>query len=421
MLTKLNYLVLIIFTLAIVGCQNGTGDLKNRQGSSDPFGAQIVVVNGNPDILFGNLTDQYEVIINVNESLTPDGTTVDFQLNSNSLPINERGCVLSEDNFTSNGQAVLNLLSGLYIDNTPDTTDDTPAIVNVGVTLTRAGGEKESQSFPVTINPVRLVAPADTDITTNPMGAPTTLFITLQFTTNGIPVGSIVQFEVSDPSLGDVENTMVPIQGTLADGQAAVQYTTINNTGGTQVVTGTIILPNPITLDPSCPSIVQAKRTLQASVVINQSAPEEVPMAEPETICNDSVDNDMDGFTDCADTDCDGAAGGPSGQLCGAEDMSSTCSDMFDNDANGFIDCADAACGGVDTPGGTCEFITEVTCNDDFDNNGNGNIDCADMNCDGKEGDMSGDLCEFGTETMCADGFDNDRDGDVDGADSDCP
>lgn len=382
MITKFKKLILFLFIVLLAACNSGTGDLDNRQSSQDPFGAQVIVVDSNLNVIYGNLSDLIEVIINVNEQLTPDGTQVSAQLNSTSLPLNQSGCILSGDNFTSDGQAVIDLLAPLYIDQSPETTDDPPATVNVGVTLTRASGQMESDFVPVTINPVRMIAPEDTEITTNPIGAPTTVFITLQFMTEGIPVGTIVEFEVSDAGIGNVDDTMVPVEGTKAEGQAIVQYTTINGTGGTQAITGKVVFPNPTTMDPDCPSIPEADRTLEAVVVIDQSAPDEEPEPEMEIMCNDTVDNEMDGFTDCADMDCDGANVGPGGAPCetGAE---MTCFDTFDNDADGFTDCEDVDCNGEDGGIGDCEFGNEATCDDLFDNDADGAVDCADANCTG--------------------------------------
>lgn len=59
------------------------------------------------------------------------------------------------------------------------------------------------------------------------------------------------------------------------------------------------------------------------------------PPPEPE-ICEDGIDNDGDGYTDCADSDCfDDSA-------CPAEDE--ICDDGTDNDQDGDIDCADSDC-----------------------------------------------------------------------------
>jgi hypothetical protein len=97
------------------------------------------------------------------------------------------------------------------------------------------------------------------------------------------------------------------------------------------------------------------------------------PTEDPEVTCNDTLDNDCDGFTDDADTDCGGPAtcsdyvdkgscnddpncewvGSPHNGTCQdavgctiTEDPESTCDDGVDNDCDGLTDCADTAnCG----------------------------------------------------------------------------
>ncbi|MCB0510787.1 MAG: hypothetical protein H6579_07430 [Chitinophagales bacterium] len=54
-------------------------------------------------------------------------------------------------------------------------------------------------------------------------------------------------------------------------------------------------------------------------------------------LCNDGIDNDGDGFIDCADFDCSGNS------ACGTAEI---CSDGIDNDLDGFIDCDDLDCDG---------------------------------------------------------------------------
>jgi C1A family cysteine protease len=65
---------------------------------------------------------------------------------------------------------------------------------------------------------------------------------------------------------------------------------------------------------------------------------------EPE-VCNDGSDNDGDGYTDCADSDCFGVDKG-----CPPENE--VCDDGIDNDQDGAIDCADSDC--IDTPVCSC-------------------------------------------------------------------
>jgi hypothetical protein len=186
-------------------------------------------------------------------------------------------------------------------------------------------------------------------------------------------------------------------------------------------------------------------------------AGEVVPSTE---VCNDGLDDDCNGLTDCADPACANFAGcgcvpastqscytGPAGtegvgvckgglQTCSAGrtwgscsgavvPSAEVCNDGLDDDCNGLTDCADPACasyptcctagatkscytgpsgtegvgackGGTETCGagtgwGSCsgEVLpsTEI-CNDGIDNNCNGLTDCADSAC--------------GTSTYCA-------------------
>jgi hypothetical protein len=114
-----------------------------------------------------------------------------------------------------------------------------------------------------------------------------------------------------------------------------------------------------------------------------------------EDSCSDSIDNDGDGLTDCADPDCASDAACPE-----------ICNNGVDDNADGQVDCADPQCAGS-------PYCPETVCNDGIDNDGDGLTDCSDPDCFGKFG------CT--TETgYCNDGKDNDGDGLVDGADPDC-
>jgi len=57
----------------------------------------------------------------------------------------------------------------------------------------------------------------------------------------------------------------------------------------------------------------------------------------PDEICDDGIDNDEDGYTDCADFDCSDL-----------EECQENCSDGIDNDGDGYTDCFDFDCGGTD-------------------------------------------------------------------------
>ncbi len=188
-----------------------------------------------------------------------------------------------------------------------------------------------------------------------------------------------------------------------------------------------------------------------------------------ETSCTDGVDNDCDGLTDCADTDC---AGDPA--CCDPSETS--CTDGVDNDCDGLLDCADTAdCAGdpACVTGGACtDYTNKGDCNadpncvwvgkgksghcenaapcpdadsDGYTDTACGGADCndadpdvnpgaaevcddtVDNDCDGStdcaDGDCTGippcPVCDP-SETSCTDGVDNDCDGSTDCADPDC-
>lgn len=80
-------------------------------------------------------------------------------------------------------------------------------------------------------------------------------------------------------------------------------------------------------------------------------------------ICNDSIDNDGDGFIDCEDSNCSTSTS--------CEEI---CNDGIDNDGDGFIDCEDLECEAF------IDCLIE-RCIDGVDNDGDGLIDCDDPDC----------------------------------------
>lgn len=107
-------------------------------------------------------------------------------------------------------------------------------------------------------------------------------------------------------------------------------------------------------------------------------------------ICGDGVDNDADGATDCADLDCETA--------CTTE----VCHNGRDDDGNGLVDCDDPRC--------IFECHETNACNDYADEDGDGLVDCADR----------WDCARVCFETACDDGVDDDGDLLVDCHDDDC-
>jgi len=120
-----------------------------------------------------------------------------------------------------------------------------------------------------------------------------------------------------------------------------------------------------------------------------------------ESICDDGIDNDGDGFVDCDDQDCyETATCNPTVEIC---------DDGIDNDGDGFVDCDDVDC--FDDCGAEYEF----DCGDGIDNDDDGKIDCDDEDCA-----QNTEECGGGAEWVCDDGEDNDNDGLIDCEDPDC-
>jgi hypothetical protein len=197
-------------------------------------------------------------------------------------------------------------------------------------------------------------------------------------------------------------------------------------------------------------------------------------------ICNNGRDDDCDGATDCADSQCacadaDGDGFGATASLCcpfagidcndsnpnvnpGATEV---CTNGVDDDCDGLIDCNDPNCdadydndGYCDVPGPCCQFAeadcndhdaavhpgAAEVCDDGKDNDCDGLTDCDDSDCLCADGDSDGYgnppgvCCSYpgtdcndsdsqvnpGATEICDNGKDDDCDGATDCADSQC-
>lgn len=118
-----------------------------------------------------------------------------------------------------------------------------------------------------------------------------------------------------------------------------------------------------------------------------------------EVSCDDGIDNDGDGGTDCDDPDC-----WASPDCLVSED----CTNGLDDDGDNLVDCADPDCAADPA----CQAPPPENCNNGQDDDGDGRVDCADSDC-------SGDPACAPIET-CDNGQDDDGDGLADCSDPDC-
>ena len=121
----------------------------------------------------------------------------------------------------------------------------------------------------------------------------------------------------------------------------------------------------------------------------------------PPEQCDNGDDDDEDGAADCADADCHAAAA--------CQSLVEDCDNDLDDDGDGDVDCRDVDCATF-RDCGDGEAPREV-CDNGVDDDGDGEEDCADVECDA--------VCGQETE-ICDNGRDDDDDGDVDCADATC-
>ena len=89
-------------------------------------------------------------------------------------------------------------------------------------------------------------------------------------------------------------------------------------------------------------------------------------------ICDNDVDDDLDGQTDCADPDCFAECGAVDAAY--AAPFEFACDDEEDNDYDGLVDCKDDDC--IGDPA-----CPETDCENEVDDDQDGKTDCADSDC----------------------------------------
>lgn len=289
--------------IAGVSCVQGTGD----QSSDDPINTGIIAFLFNPDVIFGNGSSGTE--IQTTTEIFPDGSAINFKITGSSLPQALRGCLFDADTVLSNGgQAFVDYVGGINIASSSELLSEEPPVegVNIAATVTPPGGDTETDFGSVLLNPVGMIPPEGTALESGALGDPST-FLRLTFDTIGLPPGTIVDFTLSNPAIGTLSPMSDAVVGSEDSGSVTTQYTSINETGGAQVVTATAILDNPSDINPNCPDVPEGQRRVQETVFIDQSVPDD-DGGVAEAACDDAADNDGDGDTDCADADCDGQA-----------------------------------------------------------------------------------------------------------------
>ncbi len=88
----------------------------------------------------------------------------------------------------------------------------------------------------------------------------------------------------------------------------------------------------------------------------------------PESFCDDGLDDNGDGFSDCADSSC---------ELDPVCLIPEDCTVAGDEDSDGLFDCDDPDCATTST----CNAVDESECQDGIDNDQNGYLDCFDIPC----------------------------------------
>ena len=121
-----------------------------------------------------------------------------------------------------------------------------------------------------------------------------------------------------------------------------------------------------------------------------------VKMAPAVEVCDDEFDNDGDGYSDCADSECTNAPGCLNcngGAAPVAEYGTANCTDGLDNDCDGLTDCADEDCSASE------ENSTE--CCNGMDENGNGIADDFNCRCVSDADCSGGQICYTSTLGAC--------------------
>ncbi|MBN2724253.1 MAG: trypsin-like serine protease [Deltaproteobacteria bacterium] len=122
-----------------------------------------------------------------------------------------------------------------------------------------------------------------------------------------------------------------------------------------------------------------------------------------EEICSNDIDDDNDNLIDCDDPDC---ANDVNCQVVEPE----ICNNQIDDDLDGYRDCDDSDC----SDDVACQGPDLENCTNETDDDDDGDVDCDDSDC------ASHQSCVGTVDENCSNGVDDDGDGAIDCFDADC-
>ena len=215
-----------------------------------------------------------------------------------------------------------------------------------------------------------------------------------------------------DPTAEQYEGVLVAVENVRRTGTNS--FGDVNFTGGL-VVGNDLMDADAATTDGSCYSLVVGVIDYFFDYKLHPRIADDLVLASDQNaceqvsdeVCDDTIDNDGDGWTDCEDFDCTGDP------AC----RETICDDGIDNNGNGWTDCEDFDC----QSSGDCRENTPALCSDNIDNDGDGDTDCVDWSCKHNPDVLAAGTCsEESGNAQCSDTNDNDGDSFVDCDDWSC-
>lgn len=268
---------LIVAMVVIMFGASCTNELSRQPADQFPFlgiiglfftGSSEVEVDGffcntftgNCPAIDGNGFDSGVLRVEVDDAF-PDGSTIEYSFPE--LEPDSNGCVFDADQFIMDTRAFATVGGFLELDQ--------QEFVIIAVEVTTPDGFSQSDRTIFVVNRANLTSPANQSMDVPFCPEELGVFIVLTFNALNIEDDTLITFEVSDPDLGFV----TPDSAEVVDGSVTIQYTANNGFGGLQTISATIIMPNPVDLDPSCPDVPEEDRTITVTVLVTQSVNEE--------------------------------------------------------------------------------------------------------------------------------------------------